>query len=134
MKTNFKDYLEKKKAQKLIDKIAKQYGDKKIILYGAGYFASDLLRNYDLSKLNIIAVADMKFQDNTEGDFYGYPKIGPYDILEKDFNLLLITTYDDEVVKDFFEEDLFAGETVNFDVKTLIKMNLIDYIKKLLED
>lgn len=134
MKTNFKEYLEKKKAQKQIDKFAKKYAGKKVILYGAGFFASDLLRNYDFSKLNVVAVADLKFQDNTEGDFYGYPKIGPYDILEQDFDLLLIINYDDEPIKDFFEEDLFEGEEIKFEVKTLIKMNLWDYIKKLIED
>lgn len=132
MKTDFKGYLEKKKAQKLIDKIAKKYADKKIVLYGAGFFASDLLRNYDFSKLNIIAVADMKFQDDLEGDYYGYKKVGPYDLLEMDFDLLLITTYDDEPVKDFLEDDLLEGEDVKFKVKTLVKMSLWDYIKQIL--
>ena len=132
MRTDFKEYLEKKKAQKAIDKVAKKYKDKKVVLYGAGFFASDLLRNYDLSKLNIIAVADMKFQDDTEGDYYGYKKVGPYDLLEMDFELLLITTWDDEPVKDFFADDLFEGEEVNFKVQTLIRMNLWDYIKQII--
>jgi len=134
MQTNFKEYLEKKKAQKSIDKIAKQFSDKKVILYGAGFFASDLLRNYDFSKLNIVGVADMKFQDDTEGDFYGYKKVGPYDLLETDFDLLLLTTYDDEPVKDFLKDDLLEGEEVKFKVKTLIKMSLWDYIKQVLSD
>jgi len=132
MKTNFKDYLEKKKAQKAIDKIAKKYQDKKVVLYGAGFFASDLLRNYDFSKLNVIAVADMKFQDDQEGDYYGYKKVGPYDLLEMDLDLLLITTWDDEPVKDFFADDLFEGEDVKFKVQTLIKMSLLDYIKQII--
>lgn len=130
MKTNFKEYLEKKKAQKSIDKVASKYKDKKIVLYGAGFFASDLLRNYDFSKLNIVGVADIKFQDNTEGDFYGYPKLGSYDLLETDFDLLLITVYDDEIVRDFIENDLFEGEERKFKVATLIKLSLIDYIKQ----
>ena len=132
MKTNFKEYLEKKKAQKVIDKFAKKFADKKVVLYGAGFFASDLLRNYDLSKLNIVAVADMKFQDNNEGDYYGYKKVGPYDLLEMDFDLLLITTYDDEPVKEFLNDDLLEGEDVKFKVKTFIKMSLWDYIKQIL--
>ena len=134
MKTNFKEYLEKKKAQKAIDKIAKQYKGKDVILYGAGFMASDLLRNYDFKKLNVVGVADIKFQDDENGDFYGYKKMGPYDILEKDFDLLLITTYDDEPVKDFFNDDLFEGEEIKFKVKTLIKMNLWDYIKQILNN
>jgi len=132
MRTDFKDYLEKKKAQKIIDKIAKDYKNKKIVLYGAGFFANDLLKNYDFSKLNIIAVADKNFQDTLEGDYFGYPKIGPYDVLEMDFDLLLITAYDDEAIKDFFSEDLFEGEDIQFKVKTLIKLSLWDYIKQII--
>ncbi|HNW26393.1 MAG TPA: hypothetical protein PLG15_07295 [Candidatus Gastranaerophilaceae bacterium] len=132
MRTDFKEYLEKKNAQKAIDKIAKQFKDKKVVLYGAGFMASDLLRNYDFSRLNIIGIADIKFQDDTEGDFYGYPKLGPYDLLETEFDLLLITTYDDEPVRDFFNDDLFEGEEINFKVKTLVKMSLWDYIKQIM--
>lgn len=134
MQTNFKEYLEKKKAQKCIDQIAKQFDDKKVVLYGAGFFASELLRNYDFSKLNILGIADKKFQEDTEGDYYGYKKIAPYDILEMDLDLLLITTYDDEPVKDYLEGDLLQGEDVKFSVKTLIKMGLWDYIKMVWKD
>lgn len=128
MQTNFKEYLAKKKTQKQIDKIAKQYENKKIILYGAGLFAGDLLRNYDFSKLNIIGVADKKFQDNCEGEFYDYKKFGPYDLLENDFDLLLITTYDDTYIKDYFENDLLQGENISFEIKTLIRMNFFEYL------
>lgn len=131
MKTNFKEYLEKKKAQKLIDKIASQYENKKVVLYGAGLFAGDLFRNYDFSKLNIIGVADKKFQDNYEGDFYGYPKLGSDDLLETDFDLLLITTYDDTYIKDFIKNDLFSAEDKKFEIKTLVKLSLFEYIRAL---
>ena len=133
MKTNFKDYLEKKKAQNTIDKFAKQFDNKKVILYGAGLFSGELLRNYDFSKLNIIGVADKKFQDNCEGDFYGYKKFGPYDLLETDFDLLLITTYDDTYIKDYFSRDLLQGENVKFKIKTLIQLNLFEYIKEVIK-
>lgn len=134
MKTDFKEYLEKKKAQKTIDKIATQYGYKKIILYGAGLFAGDLFRNYDFSHLNIVGIADKKFENNFEGDFYGYPKLSPFDILENDFDLLLITTYDDTYIKDYLKNDLLQGENTNFAVKTLIKMNFFEYVKSLVKD
>ncbi len=133
MKTNFKEYLEKKKTQIKIDKLAKQYGGKKVILYGAGMFASDLLKHYDFSELNIIGVADKKFQDNSEGEFYGYTKFGHYDLLENDFDLLLITTYDDTHIKDFIINDLFQGEDIKFKIKTLVKLNLLEYIKEVIK-
>lgn len=129
MKTNFKEYLAKKKAQKAIDKIAKQYEGKSIILYGAGLFAGDLLRNYDISKLNVIGVADLKFQGNYEGDYYGYKKFGPEDLLETEFDLLLITVYDEKPIKDYLKRDLFQGEDLRFELKSLISLNIFEYIK-----
>lgn len=133
MKTNFKEYLEKKRAQKVIDKAAEKYEGKKIILYGAGLFAGELLRNYDLSKLNIIGVADIKFQDHYEVDYYNYKKLSPDDLLETEFDLLLITTYDDTYIKNYLLKDLLQGEKFNFKIKTLIRMNLFEYIKSVIK-
>ena len=129
MKTNFIDYLEKKKAQTLIDKFALDYAGKKIIIYGAGLFAGDLFRHYDLSKLNIIGAADRSFQGHQDGDYYGYKKYSPLDLLETQFDLLLITEYDDTETKEYLKEDLFKGEEIRFKIKSLIKLNLIEYIK-----
>lgn len=134
MKTNFKEYLEKKNAQKKIDKFSQKYKDKKVMLYGAGLFAGELLRNYDFSALNIIGIADKKFQDNFEGDFYGYKKFSPLDLLEEDFDILLITTFDDTYVKDYLAKDLLVGENVSFQIKTLIQLNIFEYIKAIIKN
>ena len=129
MKTNFKEYLMKKKAQNAIDKIATEYKDKKIVVFGADLFAADLFRNYNLSKLNIIGVADKTFKDDNEGQYYDYPKLTPDDLLETDFNLLLIVAYDDTGIKQFLKKELFQGEDIKFNVKTLIRLSLFEYIK-----
>lgn len=131
MKTNFKEYLKKKKAQNAIDKFATAYENKKIVIYGADLFAGDLFRNYDLSKLNIIGVADKTFQDNDEGNYYDYPKLSPDDLLETDFDLLLIVSYDDTEIKKFLKQELFQGEDIRFNIKTLIKLSLFEYIKSI---
>lgn len=129
MKTNFKEYLVKKNTQKIIDKFAKQFGNNKVVLYGAGLFAGDLMRNYDFSGLNIIGVADKKFQDDLEGDFYGYKKMNPCHLPTTEFDLLLITTFDDTGIKAFLKNDLLRGENAKFKIKTLIRQNLIEYVK-----
>lgn len=134
MKTNFKAYLEKKNIQKIIDKFAKKYEGKEIVLYGAGLFAGELHRHYDFSKLNIIGVVDKRFQDDTEGEFYGYPKLGPFDLLETDFDLILITTYDDTYVRDYLKKDLLSDKDSDFKIKALVRMNLIEYIKALINN
>ncbi len=131
MKTNFKEYLEKKKTQQKIDALAKKYEGKTLVLYGAGLFAGDLLRNYDLSKLNIVGVADKRFQDDSEGEYYGYKKFGPFDLLELKYDLLLITTYDDTYVKKYLKNDLYQGEEFKPEIKTLVRLNIIEYIADL---
>lgn len=131
MKTNFKEYLKKKKAQNVIDKFATEYENKKIVIYGADLFAGDLFRNYDLSKLNIIGVADKTFQDNTEGNYYDYPKLSPDDLLGTDFDLLLIIAYDDTEIKRFLKKELFQGKSIKFKIKTLINLSLFEYIKSI---
>lgn len=133
MKTNFSEYFAKKDAQTLIDKFAKKCERKSVILYGAGLFAGELIRHYDFSGLNIIGVADIKFTHDHVGDYYGYKKFSPEDLLETDFDLLLITTYDDTYIKHFLFDELFQDKDIKFKVKTLIKMNLIEYIKGLIK-
>lgn len=133
MKTDFKDYLKKKNAQKRIDKLAKKYTGKKILLYGAGFFSNDLMKYYDFSKFDIVAVADMKFQDDIEGNFYGYKKIDPYDIGEINFDVLLIAIYDDVPIRDFLEDEIFDVDGPRCKVETLIKMNIVEYTKMLLD-
>ena len=45
------------------------YKNKKIVLYGAGQFCNCVFENYDLSKLNIIAIADARFEDKDKRNF-----------------------------------------------------------------
>ncbi len=52
------DYLKNIDIQKKIDKYTKKYKGKKVVIYGAGKLSDYIFQNYDLSKLNIVAVAD----------------------------------------------------------------------------
>ena len=52
--------------------------------------------NYDLSKLNIVAVADIKFEDESKRDFYGYNCVTPNDLGILDYDVLLIANFDYE--------------------------------------
>lgn len=133
MKTNFKKYLEKKKAQETIDKLAKNYENKRIVLYGVDLFTGDLFRNYDLSKLNIIGVCDKSFELNSNSKFYDYPKISSQNLIKTEFDVLLITLFDDTESKTFLKKELFKDKTTKFKISTLIKMNIFEYIKALID-
>ena len=54
-------YFEKHNTQKYINKLAKKYKGKKILLYGNGIISKVIKENYDLSNLNIVAITDRKF-------------------------------------------------------------------------
>lgn len=66
---NFQEYLKIYNAQSKINKLAKRYKNKKIAVYGAGQFSHAIFSNYDLSNLNIVAVADLRFEDESKDNF-----------------------------------------------------------------
>ena len=80
--------------QSKIDNLVKKYKDKKIVLYGAGQFCDDIFQNYDLSGLNIIAIADKKFADSDNNSFYNLKCIAPNEIQNLDFDIVLISNQD----------------------------------------
>jgi len=81
--------LQKKNLQKKIDKLAEKYNNKKIVLYGAGAFFDDIKKNHDISKLNIVAVSDIKFTE--ESEYKGFKAIPPQKISEQKPDVILLT-------------------------------------------
>ena len=55
---NILDYLKAVHAQRQINKLARKYKNKKIVIYGAGEYFQILKNNFDLSNLNIVGIAD----------------------------------------------------------------------------
>lgn len=130
MKTSFKNYLKKKNAQEVIDKLTGIYKDKKIVLYGVNLFTCDLFKNYDLSKLNIIGISDRVFIDDHDFEYCGYKKIKATELPQVDFDVLLISAYDDTDVKAFLKKDLLKNKKIK--IRTLIRMNFFEYVKGLI--
>lgn len=77
--------------QKYINKLAKKYKNKKVILYGAGFILNLLFEKYDLSKLNIVAIADKKFDGSQI--FNGYRTISPSAINSLDADVVIFSMY-----------------------------------------
>lgn len=63
--------------------------NKKILIYGAGTNFNRFIENYPLLDLNIVGIADIKFDESTE--YSGLKAIPPNDIINHDFDLVLIT-------------------------------------------
>ena len=91
--------------QKRIDKLAKKYKNKNIIVYGAGNAFNVISDNFDLSKLNIIGVADFKFKDG--GTYKNYKTVSPRSISDQKPDVVLISMLESQIASEYFKKDLF---------------------------
>ena len=119
---DFKELLAKKGLQKRIDQLAKKYANKSILIYSGGLMSSVMFDNYDLSKLNIAGVADIKFFGVDE-EFKGHKAISSYDIPENKPDVILLATLNSFDVKEFLKENIFP-ETGNIPVESILQKDL----------
>ncbi|MBR2068848.1 MAG: FkbM family methyltransferase [Candidatus Gastranaerophilales bacterium] len=113
---------------KNFEKIEKEYKDKKILLYGAGVFFEELYKEIDFSKLNIIAIADKKFQNNTKDKFYNFSCYSPNEIPSLDFDILLTTVINPDVLRTFLKD---ITKNKNIIIKDIVPKSYkwIKYVK-----
>ena len=104
-------YLKFVDEQKYIDKLAKKYKGKKILIYGAGTIAEHIFDNYDLSKLNIIAVSDKKYSSTSK--YKDYIAIPPEDITDLNPDVILFTLYNYKSVKKDFKQQKISAKMEN---------------------
>ena len=129
---DFREYLEKYDAQAKINTLAKRYKNKKIAIYGAGQFAQEIFENYDVSELNIFAVADKKFENPSKRKFLEYNCIPPEELGTIKCDVILIANFD----YDFFislldNQILYMQPNSNIEVRPLIKLTFKDlFLKK----
>lgn len=121
-------FLKKKNFQKRINTLSKKYSGKKIMIYGAGMAFEAIKENYELSKLNIIGIADMKFEEGEE--FLGY-KTYEYDkFLNQKPDIVLIAMIESDIAEEFFKDELIP-EFGKFNYEPLIKLGFFDLVKML---
>ena len=111
-------YFKEVKAQKQIDKLAKKYKDKKIVVYGAGEYFKILNNNYDLSKLNIIAICDKKFETSKNSNKTKYLALEPEKLKTFDFDIILVALLEDIRTCNRLEYN-FLINTKNYDKKII---------------
>ena len=123
----FKKYLISINAQKKIDKLAKIYKNKKIVIYGAGSFSQTIFENFNLSKLNIIAIADIKYSINNSDNYYGLKCINPSELGNIDCDTILIANYDcSRILTKLDDEILYLTKNENVEIRPLIKLTFKD--------
>lgn len=124
---DFKEYLITYKAQDKINKLAKRYKNKRIAIYGAGQFAHAIFENYDLSGLNIVAVADLRFEDISQRQFFGYNCITPKELGHINCDLILVANFDYSQFLTILDDHiLYLTPNQNIEVRPLIRPTFRD--------
>jgi len=121
---DLKTLLKKKNTQHRINNLAKKYRDKKVIIYGGGKLFYELQNNYDLSKLNIIAVADMSFLSMTES-CNGYKAIKPEEINSLNPDVILIATQINYNIENYLKESLLPKNS-RVNVEPIISRTVLE--------
>jgi len=126
-------YFREVNAQKQINKLTKKYKNKKIVVYGAGLYFQILNDNFDLSKLNIVAISDKKFETNKESNTTKYIPLTPDELKEFNYDVILIALLDDVNVHKYLKyELLMTTQNENAQINSIIEPNLFYIIKTLL--
>lgn len=131
--SNFIKYFKEVKAQKQINKLARKFKNKKIAIYGAGEYFKVLYDNFDLSKLNVVAIADKKFETNKDSNYTSWQALAPDELKEFDFDIILVALYDDSSLMDYLEYELLINtENEGKKVLSIIEPTFLYAIKVLL--
>lgn len=129
---NYKKYYEEVKAQKQINKLAKKYKNKRVVVYGAGIMSEILFQNYDLSKLNIIAICDKKYE-TINSQFFNIKTIKPKDLQEINCDVILVLLLQEiQVIDNLKDNILINSKNEEIEIKPMIKIPILQCIKYLL--
>ena len=122
-------YLNKFKFEKTLPKLIKKMKNKKVVLYGAGAYLELIKKYYDISGLNVIAVADKKYEIyNEEKEFLGYKTCAPSEIAELKPDYVLISTKYYINIFEYLTEELLKGTKIK--VKPLVKKSFMALVKE----
>lgn len=103
--------------KKIYDVLCKKYKNKKVVLYGAGKFFEFIKDNFDLSKFNIIAVSDLKFNEFDSPkhlENIGFKVITPHKIHTLKPDIVIICTEKLIPIMKYFKEELFKNTGKRF--------------------
>lgn len=103
VKTNSKGFCE------YLEELISELKDKRVIIYGAGDGFVELDKKFDFkSRLNIVALADLKF--DKQQTYRGYNAIAPKSIEETEFDYILVTNEAHNRITNFLINNLKIDE------------------------
>lgn len=122
-------YLKDYNIQKKIDKFAKKYKNKKILIYGAGKLSDFIFKNYNLSKLNIIAVSDIKYEPSNDELFHGNRCLSPAELAKTEFDVMILFTKSYDVLYSLFVQVFKNPDKKHIKLEWILDETIFDYLK-----
>ena len=109
--------------QKQINKQAKKYKNKKILIYGTGLLSSEIFKNYDLSSLNIVGIVNIKYGTLPNANFVDNRCLTLEEALKKSFDVILIANEDFRFFKNQLQNYFYKNNLkLQIKIKPLIKI------------
>ena len=129
MVEDFKKYLKQRHFDKTLERHIKKFDGKKIVVYGTGTMFEAIVKNYDLSKLNIIAVADRKFAATKPDKYLGYDTVAPDNIADLKPDVVLVGVLKTVAIV----EDLRYGTLVNTGIQVypMVDRKIFEILKEI---
>lgn len=124
------NYLYEHKFDKTLPKLVKKLRNKSVVIYGAGAYFEVIAKYFDLSGLNILGIADKKYEQHEEGEtFGGYNALSPKDLkkLNPDY-VLVATKYYIGLIEQLYY-DFLKG--TNIKIRPLCAKSLITLLKEI---
>lgn len=95
MSSIYETYLKDNKFDLKLERWAKQYKNKKVILYGCGLLFDKIIELYDIkNKLNIVGVSDVRYEKNQPETYLGFKTIKPSELNNIEYDVLIFTVFD----------------------------------------
>ena len=66
--------------------------------------------DYDLAGFDVVAVSDIKYSVQKDEDYRGYKVVAPTELLDLEFDLILITTQYPVMIRDYLLKDLYKNK------------------------
>ena len=115
MANEFTEYLKKIQFAKQLKKLSKKLKGKNVAIYGTGILFQEITTNYDLTKFDIIAVSDKKYNEYDENtDCLGYKVVSLKKLKDLKPDYVLVSIIDSIDIIEDLESSIFK------DLKTKI--------------
>lgn len=126
----YEDFLIEFDFENKLNKWAKIYKNKKVVLYGCGLLFDKIVEKYDIaSKLNIVAVCDVKYESNKPDSYAGFKTIKPSELSSFDFDVLIFTVFDHLTCLNYLNTFEFFDESKEY--RYIKELSIISQFKHL---